>query len=138
MKEPSNVDHFSTDLVETSRLSGWLDEIQLEGDVKSVLKSILQTTHEAGLKVIRVGQWLLSRVYEIAKEFPCTAMGMTIGFICGLLVTSIPFIGWLLGPPLMAIVVTAGTLAGFVSDIYAKTLKQRVQVVIAEAAPSAI
>lgn len=108
-------------------LRKWIDECDLSGDLKTVLKSVIKTTASAGRAVIRIGEWVVTTIKKICEEFPCASMGVLVGFLIGVMISTAPVIGAVLGAVLTPFVFTATALLGFASDLYVRTVKDALE-----------
>jgi hypothetical protein len=123
---PATCEAVNADVDSLSVLETWIDECDMNGDLKAVLKSALSYTAMAGRTVVRMGAWVVTAVRRVAIEFPCTSTGALVGYVLGLLVSSIPLVGMLLGALLTPFLVTAAVLIGFMGDVYTQTVKASV------------
>ncbi len=101
--------------------------LNISADAKSILYKLAKTTIQAGEFVIRIGRKILDVACFLLREYPNTTFGMILGAILGSLVTSVPVIGFLIGPPTMALGMTTGAFMGLLEDIKDKSLKRNIQ-----------
>ena len=116
---------FNSNVEPLEALESWIDECDMNGDLKCALKSTLKVTATAGRTVVRIGVWFVTTVKRVVEEFPLTSMGALIGFLLGTLISAVPLVGMLLGSLLTPFIVTAATLVGFAGDVYVQTVKAK-------------
>jgi hypothetical protein len=108
----------------------WIDAIcdkcGFSDGIREGLKKMLNKTVEIGKKIIRIGKIIFDSLMKIVKEFPVTIMGVIIGFFLGMLLYSVPLIGWLLGTILMPIAVAVFAALGFIVDLKNKLTQKAV------------
>ncbi len=97
-----------------------IDNLDISSDAKFMLNSFMDKTIEvvidAGKVVIWIGRKILDVVVFVGRHFPNATFGMVCGAVIGILITSIPIIGWLLGgiAPILAIL---GLSLGAIEDL---------------------
>ncbi|MXZ26594.1 MAG: hypothetical protein F4Y80_17380 [Caldilineaceae bacterium SB0665_bin_21] len=96
-----------------------IDNLDISSDSKFMLHSLVDKTIEVvvdtGKVVIWIGRKILEVVIFVGRHFPNATFGMLLGAVLGILIASIPIIGWLLGgiAPLLAIL---GLSLGAIED----------------------
>ena len=60
------------------------------------------------------------------KKFPNTATGAVVGSVMGMLISSIPILGWALGWLIAPLFIALGLAVGFWSDIQFKALRESI------------
>lgn len=118
-------DLFSFDLSEEV-LKKRINALTVSADVKSVLYTIANTSIRVGSMVVRIGQKVLDIITKILAEFPMASTGTIFGAIFGYLVSSVPIIGFVLGPFIGALSIAFGFAVGAIQDIGNKALERRV------------
>lgn len=77
--------------------------------------------------VIRIGQKVLDTITAILSEFPMASTGTIFGAVFGYLVTSVPIIGFVLGPFIGALAIAFGFAVGAIQDLGNKALERRIR-----------
>ena len=97
-----------------------IDNLDISSDAKFMLHSFVDKTIEVvvdtGKVVIWIGRKILEVVIFMGRHFPNATFGMVFGAVIGILIASIPIIGWLLGgiAPILAIL---GLSLGAIEDL---------------------
>lgn len=104
-----------------------IDALTISADAKSVLFTIAKTTIRVGSVVIKIGRKVLEVITTTLTEFPMTSTGTIFGAIFGFLVTSVPIIGFVLGPLVGALAIAFGFAVGAVQDFSDKALERRIR-----------
>lgn len=104
-----------------------IDALTISADAKSVLFTIAKTTIRVGSVVIKIGRKVLEVITTTLAEFPMTSTGTIFGAIFGFLVTSVPIIGFVLGPLVGALAIAFGFAIGAVQDFSDKALERRIR-----------
>ncbi len=76
--------------------------------------------------IIKIGRKVLEVVCILLREFPNATFGLIFGAVAGLLVASIPVIGFVIGPLVTPLAMAFGLSSGFFEDIQDKKMKRRV------------
>lgn len=116
----------------SGELKAKIDNLAVSADAKALLFQVATKVIRVGETVIKIGQKILETVLEIIKAYPNTSFGVVFGAIAGTLVSSIPVIGWVLGPIVTPILVLFGMSAGAVMDFSNKAVERRVMASLAE------
>jgi hypothetical protein len=104
----------------------WIDNLLCKAKIKNCLKWLNHKTHVVGNRIYEIGKFIINSLIKLSKHFPATVGGAVIGFFLSLVISTIPFVGWLIGPFLMPILVTLGGICGFASDIRSNCGQQAV------------
>ncbi|WP_170560500.1 hypothetical protein [Ruegeria lacuscaerulensis] len=116
----------------SGELKAKIDNLAISADAKALLFQVATKVIRVGETVIKIGQKILETVLEVIKTYPNTTFGVVFGAIAGTLISSIPVIGWVLGPIVTPILILFGMSAGAVMDISDKALERRVMSSLAE------
>lgn len=100
--------------------------LAISADAKSILFTIAKTTIRVGSTVLKIGRKILDIITTLVGEYPMTSTGAIFGAIFGLLVASVPIIGFLFGPFIGALAVAFGFAAGAMQDLANKALERRI------------
>ncbi len=103
-----------------NKIKDRIDNLDISSDAKFMLHSFVDKTIEVvvgtGKVVIWIGRKILEVVIFMGHHFPNATFGMVFGAVIGILIASIPIIGWLLGgaAPVLAIL---GLSLGAIEDL---------------------
>jgi sorbitol-specific phosphotransferase system component IIBC len=99
----------------------WIDRLEdVSATMRNVLKELIKFTTKVGKVVLRIGKIVLNLISKILLKFPNTVSGILVGFILGLICSSIPFLGGLLGPIVIPLFALLGGIKGFMADMSTK------------------
>ena len=104
----------------------WIDNLLCKAKIKNCLKWLNEKTHVVENRIYEIGKFILNSLIKLSKHFPATVGGAVIGYFLSLVILTIPFVGWLIGPFLMPILITLGGICGFAADICSKCGQQAV------------
>ena len=102
------------------KIKDGIDNLDISADAKFMLHSFSDNTIEVVIGTGKVLIWIGRKILEVslflARNFPNATFGLVFGAVIGILISSIPIIGWLLGgiAPLLAIL---GLSLGAVEDL---------------------
>lgn len=119
-------DLLSFDLSEEA-LKKRIDALPISADAKSLLFTLAKTTIRVGSMVVKIGRKVLDIVTAILAEFPMASTGTIFGAVFGYLVTSVPIIGFVLGPFIGALAIALGFAVGAIQDLANKALEHRIR-----------
>jgi hypothetical protein len=103
-----------------------IDKLNVSADIKSALFQLSKTTIRIGQSILKIGRKIIDYIATIFKEFPSASFGMIFGAIVGFLISSIPFLGVVLGPIVTPIIIALGMIVGVYNDIQDKALVRRI------------
>ena len=103
-----------------------IDELNISADAKSMLFSFSKVTIRAGEKIIQIGRKIIDYICRVFTEFPSASFGIVFGAIAGFLISTIPFLGVVLGPIFTPIAMILGLVGGLGEDLKDKALARRV------------
>lgn len=101
-------------------LRRWIGGLRFSADNKAILYNISTTTIRAGEYVIKIGRKILEVIYSLVRKFPRATFWTLMGGVLGWLATSIPIIGFVIGPLVMAL----GLAKGVYEEIKDAAMKQ--------------
>ena len=105
-------------------LRRWIGGLPFSADAKAILYNIstttIRATFRAGEYVIKIGRKILEVIYFLVRKFPRATFWTIIGGVLGWLATSIPIIGFMIGPLVMAL----GVAKGVYEEIKDAAMKQ--------------
>ena len=97
-----------------------IDNWEMNAQVKEICKALVSMTKTIGGYVVRIGKWLFNIIKDIAKQimskFPNLVIGAAIGFAFGLVFSSIPLLGWLLGGVVTPLLTIGGAALALLHD----------------------
>jgi len=103
-----------------------IDKLQISADAKSALYAFSRTTIKAGEFILKIGRKIVDFVLTLYEEFPTASFGMIFGGIVGLLISSIPIAGFVLGPVFAPIAISFGLVVGVSEDLKDKSLARKI------------
>jgi len=86
-------------------------------EVKAMLNELLNFSIKVGEVVLEVGRKIIEVLKVLVKAYPNTAAGLLVGSLIGLLLSSIPVLGWLLGWLLVPLFTALGLALGMWKDL---------------------
>lgn len=109
----------NNDCMKDDAYKKWADRLEdVSANMRNFFKEVLLPfAAKVGGVVIKVGKIILNILMKIATQFPNTISGIVVGFILGVIFTSIPIIGWLLGSFVTPLFTLAGGVMGFMADM---------------------
>ncbi len=116
-------------------LTRLIDGLDISADAKSLLFRFSKATINAGQHVIKLGRKIIDLVCIAYREYPSATFGVIFGAIAGLLISSVPIIGVVLGPIFTPILTLLGLGIGMWKDIKDEGLKRKVTEINASFAP---
>ena len=126
LDEPGALDLLKSIALSEEELLQQIDQLQLSADAKRMLYTVARTTIWAGKVVIRIGRKILETVMWLVRNFPNASAGLIVGSVLGFLVSSIPIIGFILGPIMTPLLAALGLAIGAVQDIKDNVLKRKI------------
>ena len=114
---------FNTFEVSDEGLRKWIGELPFSADAKAILYRIASATIRAGEFVIKIGRKILEVIYHFVREFPKATFWLIIGAVLGWLAASIPIIGFVIGPLIMAL----GVAKGAYEEIKDAAMRRKIQ-----------
>lgn len=117
------------------QISSTIDQMNVSADIKSILHSFSKTTIRAGKVILKIGRKIIDFIFALMKSFPNITFGVIFGLVVGMLITSIPLLGILLGGLVTKLAVLFGFGLGSKMEFDSGDLGQRVESLIAEFAP---
>lgn len=119
-------------LIDEATLTRSINNLAVPAEVKLLLAEIKAFSITVGNTVVNIGRKILEVLIYIIKENPKAAMGLLIGGLIGLILSSIPVIGWALGWLIQPLCLALGLGVGYVQDIQDTKLRQKIESVVAD------
>ena len=94
-----------------------IDNFAVPAEVKAMLNELLSFSIKVGEVVLEVGRKIIEVLKVLVKAYPNTAAGLLVGSLIGLLLSSIPVLGWLLGWLLVPLFTALGLALGMWKDL---------------------
>lgn len=107
-----------------------IGNLDLPAEAKALLIKIKDFSIMVGGAVIEIGKKILELIVYAVKKFPSTAIGIVVGSVIGMTLSSIPFLGWALGWLLTPLCIALGLTLGFWKDITSVDVKASVSAAI--------
>lgn len=98
-------------------IAEFFENIELPADLKALLISVFDVTIQIAGATLHVGKKILEFIYLFVKKFPNTSVGIVVGSVLGMLISSIPVIGFILGWMLPPLCIALGLGIGFWQDM---------------------
>ncbi|MEL7638053.1 MAG: hypothetical protein AAGU21_00270 [Solidesulfovibrio sp.] len=102
--------------------------LDISAQDKGLLRALMEAKTEIGGVMVRIGKKLLDICFSalniLMEHFPATMAGLLLGALLGLVFSSIPVLGWLLGPMLGPILVLGVGTMGLLKDLGGLALVQ--------------
>mgnify|MGYP001228289392 CR=1 FL=1 len=95
----------------------FFENIELQADLKALLKKIIDVTVQIGNATLHIGKKILEFIYFFVAKFPNTSTGIVVGSVLGMLISSIPVIGFILGWMIPPLCIALGLGIGFWHDM---------------------
>ncbi len=112
-----------------------INNLTVSADVKALLFKMSKVTIKVGDFVLKIGLKILEFVCTIYKQYPNATFGLIFGAIAGLLISSIPIIGFILGAIVTPIAMALGLLLGANEDLRDRELERKIALVNAKFVP---
>ena len=122
---------YKTTAPEKTLLSA-IENLDLPAEAKALLLKIKDFTIQVGGVALEIGKKILELIIYFVKKFPSTTIGLIVGSVLGMLLSSIPIIGWALGWLLMPLCTALGLALGFWKDFTDKDIKVTIDNAIGE------
>ena len=103
-----------------------IDNLDISADWKQKLHAATRITIKAGQTVIWIGRKILEQVMILLRSFPNTSFGLIFGAVVGFLVSTIPVVGFVLGPLVATILMLVGGVHGLIQDIQNMMLRRKI------------
>jgi len=139
----AEANHITTEFIEEmssfemadNLIKRMIDQLDISADSKSLLYDFSELIIKAGQYVIQIGRKIIDYVCSLFKTFPTVTFGAIFGAIMGLLVSSIPVIGWVLGPIVTPILIGLGMIGGAILDIPNVNLNRQINKIVSHLEP---
>ena len=109
------------------KISKQFNQLDISAGRKLLLDKMVTMTIEVGKTIVKIGQKILEVVISLIKAHPNIAIGLILGYFLGLLIASIPILGWVLGPIATPLLVALGAFYGLKTDFNNKAVKARMK-----------
>ena len=107
-----------------------IDNWEINPQVKEICKALISMTRTIGGYVVRIGKWVFNIVKNLAEQivsrFPNMLIGAAIGFAFGLVFSSIPLLGWILGGFVTPLLTMGGGALGLLVDAQSSVIVKKV------------
>ena len=119
MQNPSH----TQPLVSKAALKRRIESLDAPADIKLLLDNLLDATILISGKIVQIGSRILEAIFDFAKAYPGTALGVLAALIMAYLVSSIPVLGPVLSPLLTPLLLILGIGLGALSDLTDPSMK---------------
>jgi len=110
-------------LVSKAALKRRIESLDAPADIKLLLDNLLEATILVSGKIVQIGSKILEAIFDFAKAYPGTALGILAALIMAYLVSSIPVLGPVLSPVLTPLLLILGIGLGTLSDLTDSSMK---------------
>jgi hypothetical protein len=114
-------------IISSSKLKSRIDKLKISAEGKLYLLSIAEVSLRIGDTILSIGRKTVELIIHFCKTYPNTAVGLVVGATAGLIISSIPVIGWLLGWLVMPLLAVLGIGVGFWMDWKEKNVKASIK-----------
>jgi hypothetical protein len=121
-----DLDALSRDTLSDSKLDANIDNLEISADMKALLSDIKAVTIAVGEKLINIGRRIIEFAMAIVKKFPNTTFGLILGLLLGMLISTIPVIGFLFGSIVTPLMAALGFLRGIPEDLKDMALDRKI------------
>ena len=129
------LNYISESSVSDEAIKKLLEKLPVSADAKSLLFSFAKAAIQIGERIVKIGKKILSLIFTMCKEYPSTTFGAIFGATVGLLISSIPVLGFILGPIALPLLIIVGIGVGAIEDIKDKMLARKIKEINAEFSP---
>ena len=84
-------------IIPKDKLINFIENLSIPAEAKLILANIADFTITVGNTILNIGGKILEIILYMIKKFPNTATGAVVGSVMGMLISSIPILGWALG-----------------------------------------
>lgn len=109
-----------------------IQNLDLPAEAKALMLKIKDFSIQVGGIALEIGKKILELIIYFIKKYPSTTIGLIVGSVLGMLLSSIPVIGWALGWLLKPLCTALGLALGFWKDFTDKDIKVAIDSAIAE------
>ena len=107
-----------------------IDNWELNAQLKEVCKKLVSLATTVGGYVVRIGKWVLdlvkSIVTQVMQKLPSMVIGVVVGFAFGMVFSTIPLLGWLLGGIVTPLLTIAGAGIGLLADVQNSAMVKKI------------
>jgi len=103
-----------------------IDNLNISAEAKSLLYSLSKATIKVGDYILKIGRKIIEYVYNLFKQFKHAGFGLIFGAIAGILISSVPIIGFILGPIITPLLMIFGMIKGIFEDMNDKQLERKI------------
>lgn len=121
MAEPTDL----AKLPDRAELIRRLDRIDMSADVKAIVASLIDFTIETGDRLVRLGQQIVSFIFEFSRQYPSTAFGIAAALVISFLIGAIPGLGPMLSPFVTPLLLALGIGIGALDDMMDGRMRDR-------------
>jgi len=116
-EDMDNISDTFKPFVTEGQVSGYIDNLNISSETKVILNEVKALVINIKGKLVKVGLKIIETIIYLIKKYPNTIMGLLIGLAFGLLLSSIPLIGWIIGPIITPLSAALGLAYGYMTDV---------------------
>jgi hypothetical protein len=120
------------DILPKDKLIYHVDNLPLPAEAKAILVKLVDLTVTIGNRVLAIGKKIIEMILYLVKRYPNTTIGLVVGAFLGALISSIPFIGWILSPIITPLSLVLGGLIGLWRDLKDQSLRNEIKEFVKE------
>jgi len=115
--EAENINNTFKPFASEEQIFSCLDNINVSSETKAILNEVKNMVINIGGKLIKIGLKIIETIIFLLKKYPNTVMGLIIGLAFGLLLSSVPLVGWIIGPVVTPLSAALGLAVGYMQDV---------------------
>jgi len=108
------------------KIKSSLERLNCSADTKALLMDLARITLTVGERIVAVGRKIISVAFDLVERYPNTTFGLVVGLTLSVLVSSVPLLGFLLGPLLTPLFLAFGLSMGALADFKELGVRSRI------------
>ena len=114
-------------VIEDNQINSYIDNLKIAPEIKAVLDSILNYSMKVGNLILNIGRKIVEVIIYFVQNFPNMIIGTIIAFTIGIIISSIPILGWALGWLILPLSTALGMGMGLKVDMQDKKLANKIK-----------
>jgi len=108
------------------KIKSSIERLNCSADTKALLMDLAQITLTVGERIVAVGRKIITVAFDLVERYPNTTFGLVVGLTLSVLVSSVPLLGFLLGPLLTPLFLAFGLSMGALADFKEFGVRSRI------------